>query len=37
MMDSTKMMALGWRPEISLQAGIASTYQWFLEHKVAVA
>jgi len=37
MMDSTKMMALGWRPEISLDEGIASTYKWFLEHKVAVA
>jgi GDP-L-fucose synthase len=31
-MDSSRMRALGWRPEISFEAGIASTYHWYLEN-----
>lgn len=34
-MDSSRMAALGWRPEISLEDGIASSYQWYLESKRA--
>lgn len=32
LMDSSKMNALGWKEQISLAAGIKSTYVWFLEH-----
>ena len=31
-MDNTKIKALGWEPKIALQAGLADTYQWFLDH-----
>ena len=32
LLDSAKLRALGWTPKITLAAGIASTYRWFLEH-----
>lgn len=32
LMDVSKMHALGWKHEISLNNGIFSTYQWFLDH-----
>jgi nucleoside-diphosphate-sugar epimerase len=32
-MDSTRIAALGWRPEITLADGIAQTYRWFLQHR----
>ena len=32
LMDSDKLMALGWKPEIPLETGIAHAYQWFLNH-----
>ncbi|MGD9657147.1 MAG: GDP-L-fucose synthase family protein [Methylocystis sp.] len=31
-MDSSRMRALGWKPKISLEEGLASTYQWYLRH-----
>ena len=31
LMDSSRLMALGWRPEISLESGIKQTYDWFLK------
>jgi GDP-L-fucose synthase len=31
LMSSAKLQALGWRPAISLEEGIAATYQWFLD------
>ncbi len=31
LIDSSRIQALGWKPRIGLDAGIASTYQWFLE------
>ena len=31
-MDSTRIRSLGWKPRISLEEGIATTYQWFLEN-----
>jgi GDP-L-fucose synthase len=35
-MDSGRLLALGWAPVIPLEDGIASTYQWFLENKANV-
>jgi GDP-L-fucose synthase len=32
LLDTTRLTALGWRPKISLEAGIESTYAWFREH-----
>ena len=32
LMDSSRLLGLGWKPEISLEEGIAGTYRWFLEH-----
>ena len=29
LLDTSKLTALGWRPSISLDAGIASTYDWY--------
>jgi GDP-L-fucose synthase len=31
--DVTRLMNLGWRPKISLEDGIRSTYDWFLENQ----
>jgi GDP-L-fucose synthase len=33
LMDSSRIAALGWKPEISLEDGIAGTYRWYLERK----
>jgi GDP-L-fucose synthase len=32
LLDVSRLQGLGWRPQISLREGIASTYDWFLEH-----
>jgi GDP-L-fucose synthase len=32
LLDSSKILKLGWKPEIALTEGIASTYKWFLEN-----
>jgi GDP-L-fucose synthase len=34
LLDVSRIYELGWRPEISLRAGIASTYEWFLANHV---
>lgn len=31
LLDVSRLTALGWKPRISLKAGIASTYAWFLQ------
>ncbi len=31
-MDSSRIRALGWKPEISLEEGLTSSYQWFIKH-----
>ena len=31
-LDSSRLRATGWVPRIGLAEGIASTYQWFLDH-----
>lgn len=32
LLDSSRLLATGWRPRIHLRQGIAATYEWFLEH-----
>lgn len=32
LLDSSKILKLGWKPEIALIDGLASTYKWFLEN-----
>lgn len=32
LLDSSKILDLGWRPKISLESGLANTYQWYLEN-----
>ena len=31
-LNSSKILELGWKPRIDLEAGIALTYDWFLKH-----
>lgn len=33
LMDSAKLQALGWSPEINLRDGLAQTYSWFLANQ----
>jgi GDP-L-fucose synthase len=33
LLDVTRLRRLGWYPEITLEPGLASTYQWFLENQ----
>jgi GDP-L-fucose synthase len=35
LMDSTKLMRLGWKPGITLRKGIQQTYDWYLKQKSA--
>ncbi len=32
LLDVSRLRALGWRPTVNLESGIAKAYQWFLEH-----
>ena len=32
LLDTRRLTALGWSPKIGLEAGIRSTYEWFLNH-----
>jgi GDP-L-fucose synthase len=32
LMDSSKLLALGWKPQIALEDGIKNVYDWFLAH-----
>jgi GDP-L-fucose synthase len=36
-MESSRIQALGWAPEISLEEGLASTYRWYLANVVTRA
>ena len=36
-LDSSKLVALGWRRRIALPEGLADAYRWFLEHRAAPA
>lgn len=33
LLDTSRLEALGWQPEVSLRQGIQQTYEWFLEHE----
>jgi GDP-L-fucose synthase len=33
LMDSSKLMELGWKPKITLEEGLKSTYDWFLQNQ----
>ena len=33
LLDVSRLQALGWQARISLQEGIKSTYQWYLDHQ----
>jgi GDP-L-fucose synthase len=33
LLDTHKLASLGWEPKISLEAGLASTYQWFASER----
>ena len=33
LIDSSKIIQLGWRPSYNLKSGIANTYSWFLENQ----
>jgi GDP-L-fucose synthase len=32
LLDASRIAALGWKPEVNLEAGIRSTYEWYLEN-----
>ena len=34
LMDSSRMAAMGWVPQISLEDGIRTTYRWYLETRL---
>ncbi len=36
LLDVTRLHAAGWRHRIALEAGVRSTYQWFLEHQATL-
>jgi GDP-L-fucose synthase len=33
LMDSSKLMTLGWKPKITLEEGLKSTYDWFFQNQ----
>jgi GDP-L-fucose synthase len=35
LLDSSRLAGLGWKPQISLEEGIANTYQWYLKNRDA--
>jgi GDP-L-fucose synthase len=37
LMDSSRLMALGWRPKISLEVGIRDVYRWFVQNHAAAS
>lgn len=32
LLDSSRILSLGWRPRIAIDAGLAQAYSWYLEH-----
>ncbi len=37
LMDVSRLADLGWKASIELEAGLAATYQWFLENQVELS
>jgi len=37
LLDTSRLTALGWEPKITLEAGIRTTYAWYLENRAAAA
>lgn len=37
LLDVSRLTGLGWKAGISLEEGVASTYEWYLEHQPAMA
>jgi GDP-L-fucose synthase len=37
LLDTSRLAALGWRPQIPLDHGLAATYRWYLEHAAPAA
>ncbi len=33
LLDTSRLSSLGWKPRIALEAGLRTTYQWFMQHK----
>jgi GDP-L-fucose synthase len=33
LLDTSRLSTLGWQPKISLESGLASTYEWFCAHQ----
>lgn len=36
LLDSSRLRSLGWMPRISLEKGLAATYQWFVAHRAGL-
>jgi GDP-L-fucose synthase len=36
LVDTARLMALGWRPRIGLEDGVRETYRWYTEHRLSV-
>ena len=34
LLDSSRLLAFGWRPKVDFQSGLKSTYQWYLDSRV---
>jgi GDP-L-fucose synthase len=37
LLDSSRLLAMGWRPRINLEQGLRETYAWFLEQESRAA
>lgn len=35
LLDSSRLLAFGWRPSVDFEEGLKDTYQWYLEHKLS--
>jgi GDP-L-fucose synthase len=36
LLETSRLSALGWQPQIRLRDGIAATYRWYLEHAASI-